>query len=67
MIVRFILLDVLIIENSGFLSFIENMLSVLLIEKIKINNKKIVKMHYSAIKLIIKFINDKMNISVTYI
>ncbi len=43
------------------------MLSVLMIEKIKINNKKIVKMHYSAIKLIIKFLNDKMNISVTYI
>lgn len=67
MIVRFILLDVLIIENSGFLSFYKKMLSVLLIEKIKINNKKIVKMHYSAIKLIIKFLNDKKNISVTYI
>jgi len=57
----------LIIENSGFMSFYKKMLSVLLIEKIKINNKKIVKMHYSAIKLIIKFQNDKKNISVTYI
>ena len=43
------------------------MLSVLLIEKIKNNDIMIVKMHYSAIKLIIKFLNDKMNISVTYI
>ena len=43
------------------------MLSVLFIEKIKNNDIMIEKMLYSAIKLIIKFQNDKMNISVTYI
>lgn len=49
------------------MSFIEKMLSVLFIEKIKNNDIMIEKMLYSAIKLIIKFLNDKKNISVTYI
>lgn len=57
----------MIIENSGFLRFYKKMLSVLFIEKIKNNDIMIEKMLYSAIKLIIKFLNDKMNISVTYI
>ena len=57
----------MIIENSGFLRFYKKMLSVLFIEKIKNNDIMIEKMLYSAIKLIIKFLNDKKNISVTYI